>query len=77
MQDQQQLTIHQQLYELDELYYTAPLAIYESALQSAINQLEQAFPGFTVAFAEIYTTGSKRQAHGGMRHVIMPTERSK
>jgi hypothetical protein len=77
MNTQNQTLTHQQLYELDELYYTAPLRDYEVALQAAINQLEQAFPDLTIAFAEIYTTGSKRQAHGGMCHVLMPTERSK
>jgi len=76
MQDQQ-LTINQQLQGLDELYYTARLAIYEAALQSAIHQFEQAFPGLTIAFAEIYTVGSKRLTHGGMCHVLMPGERSK
>ena len=77
MNNRDRTPTQQQLYELDELYYTAPLAVYESALQSAINQLEQAFPGLTIAFAEIYTTGSERQVHGGMCHVLMPTERSK
>lgn len=77
MSKQIRIPIAQKRQALDNLYYTASLADYESALQSAINQLEQAFPGFTIAFAEIYTTGSERQAHGGMRHVLMPAERSK
>lgn len=76
MSNQDQIPTQQQLYELDDLYYTAPLADYETALRSAIRQLEPAFPGLTIAFAEIYTTGSNRQAHGGMRHVLIPTERS-
>ncbi len=77
MSEQVQIPIAQKLQALDGLYYTASLADYEFALESAINQLEPAFPGLTIAFAEIYTTGSKRQAHGRMRHVLMPTERSK
>ena len=66
----------QQLEELDELYYTAPLALYEATLQLEIAQLEQILPGFTIAFAEIFTVGAEREQHGGMRHVFMPIERS-
>lgn len=76
MNDQNQTAIAQQLQELDELYYTASLALYEATLYVAIAQLEHILPGFTIAFAEIYTIGSERQAHGGMRHVFMPTEGS-
>jgi hypothetical protein len=66
----------QQLEELDELYYTAPLALYEATLQLEIAQLEQILPGFTIALAEIFTVGAEREQHGGMRHVFMPVERS-
>jgi len=76
MNNHTQSPLTQQLQELDELYYTASLAVYEAALQSAVNQLEQVLSDFTIAFAEIYTAGCERQAHGGMRHVLMPTERS-
>ncbi len=76
MNEQNQTTFAQQLEELDELYYTAPLVLYEATLQLEIAQLEQILPGFTIAFAEIFTIGSERQAHGGMRHVFMPVERS-
>ena len=76
MNNQNQTNIHQQLQELGELYYTAPLAFYEAMLQLAIAQLEQILPGFTIAFAEIYTIGSERQAHGGMNHVFIPVERN-
>jgi hypothetical protein len=71
-----QTPLTQQLHELDELYYTAPLAVYEAALQLAVKQLQQVLPAFTIAFAEIATAGSERQAHGGMHHVLMPTERN-
>jgi hypothetical protein len=74
MNEQNQTTIAQQLEELDELYYTAPLALYEATLQLEIAQLEQILPGFTIAFAEIFTVGSEREQHGGMRHVFMPIE---
>lgn len=71
-----QSPLTQQLEELDELYYTAPLALYEATLQLAIAQLERILPGFTIAFAEIYTAGAERRALGGMCHVVMPTEGS-
>jgi hypothetical protein len=71
-----QSPLTQQLEELDELYYTASLALYEATLQLAISQLERMLPGFTIAFAEIFAIGAEREQHGGMRHVIMPVERS-
>jgi hypothetical protein len=76
MNNQNQSTIKQQLQELDELYYTASLALYEATLQLAIVQLEHILPGFTIALAEIYTVGSERETHGGMCHVFMPVERN-
>jgi hypothetical protein len=76
MNNQHQPSIQQQLHELDELYYNMPAAVYETTLQSVTIQLQQVLPDFTVAFAEIYITGTERQAHGGMRHVLAPVERS-
>ena len=76
MINQTQIPTAQQLYELTELYYAAPLAAYEGALQLAVKQLQQVLSAFTIAFAEIHTAGSERQAHSGMRHVFMPTERN-
>jgi hypothetical protein len=74
MNNQNQSTLAQQLEELDELYYTAPLALYEAMLQLEIAQLEQILPGFTIAFAEIFTVGSECEQHGGMRHVFTSKE---
>ena len=76
MNEKNQTTFAHQLKELDELYYTAPLALYESTLQLEIAQLEQVLPGFTIALAEIFTVGVERKQHGGMMHVFMPVERS-
>ncbi len=67
-------SILQQLHELDSIYHTTPLATYEAALQTAVMQIQRAFPGFTIAYAEIYTAGSEREAHGGMRHVLLPQQ---
>lgn len=76
MNNQDQTSLTRQLEELDELYYIASLALYEATLQLAISQLERMLPGFTIAFAEIFTVGAERQQHGGMRHVIMRAEGS-
>ena len=64
------------LQELDSLYYECPLAAYERRLQAVAQQVEHNFPGFTIAHAEIYTAGQERNPHGGMRHVLLPTERN-
>ena len=67
-------SFHQQLQELNDLHYTSSGAVYETALQKAIEQLQQVFPDFTIAFAEIWSEGSSQPLHGGMRHVLMPIE---
>jgi len=58
------------LQELDCLYYSEPLEEYEKTLQTAIQQVQQTFPGFTIAYAEIATVGEQREQHGGMRHGV-------
>ena len=60
------------LQDLDRLYYSASIDEYEQTLQIAAEQVTQAFPGFTIAYAEIYTAGIERISHGGMRHVLLP-----
>ncbi|HEY1349351.1 MAG TPA: hypothetical protein VGF67_06995 [Ktedonobacteraceae bacterium] len=75
MNDQNQTAMAQQLQELDELYYTAPQALYEDALHLAVTQLTEMLPGLTIAYAEVWGEGSTQIQHGGMRHVLMPIER--
>ncbi len=58
------------LQELDRIYCSDTLTEYEQAWQSVEQQVHLAFPGFTIAYAEIYTAGQEREAHGGMRHVL-------
>ena len=65
---QQLLTL---LSDLDRLYHDGSLAEYEQTLQTAIKQVQQTFPGFTIAYAEIATIGEERYLHGGMRHVLL------
>lgn len=60
------------LQELDTLYHTSSLEAYEQTWQSVEQQVRHMFPGFTIAYAEIYTAGNERRAHGGMRHVLLP-----
>jgi hypothetical protein len=60
------------LQELDRLYHADTLAEYEKQWQMVERQIQHEFPGFTIAYAEIYMAGSEREAHGGMRHVLLP-----
>jgi hypothetical protein len=60
------------LAELDSLYDAGSLASYEQAWQCIVQEVHACLPGFTVAYAEIYTAGYERNAHGGMRHVLLP-----
>ena len=64
------------LQELDRVYHadTFDVEAYEHMWLSVEQQVRLVYPGFTIAYAEVYTTGSERQAHGGMRHVLFPLE---
>jgi hypothetical protein len=64
------------LTRLDELYHEGNLDAYEQRWQEAALQIERLCPGFSLAYAEIYNAGAKRMSHGGMRHVLLPTERN-
>lgn len=64
------------LRELDCLYHTGTLDVYEQTWQHVEGIIQHLFPGFTIAYAELATAGSDRTAHGGMRHVLVPTERN-
>lgn len=60
------------LTDLDRLYSSNSLEEYEQTLQKVTQQVETLYPGFTIAYAEIYTAGSERSLHGSMRHVLLP-----
>ncbi len=60
------------LEELDRLYCSETLSEYEQTLHHLEQQVQQIFPGFTIAYAEIAIVGCKREQHGGMRHVLVP-----
>lgn len=61
------------LQDLDQLYYS-DIADYEQTLQIVAEQVQQTFPGFIIAYAEIDTAGAERKVHGGMRHVLVPQQ---
>jgi hypothetical protein len=62
------------LQELDRLYHSDTFAEYEKTWQLAARQIEQAFPGFTIAYAELYNSGISRLPNGSMRHVLVPQQ---
>jgi hypothetical protein len=62
------------LQELDRLYGASSLTEYESLWQRVEQQVRLMLPGFTIAYAEVFMAGQAREAHGGMRHVLFPSE---
>jgi hypothetical protein len=57
------------------LYHADTLEAYKQTWQSVERRVSLVFPGFTIAYAEVYMAGQAREAHGGMRHVLFPLER--
>ena len=62
------------LQELDTLYTATALDEYEEAIRTVEQQVQETFPGFTIAYAEIYTAGADREPLGSMRHVLLPQQ---
>ena len=60
------------LQELDRLYHSDCLEAYEQHWQTTAKLVQQVFPGFTIAYAELYNTGISRLSHGTMSHVLVP-----
>ncbi len=60
------------LQELDRLYCASALTEYEQTWHSVEQQVRHLFPGFTIAYAEVYMARQGLEAHGGMRHVLFP-----
>ena len=60
------------LQELDRLYHTGDLEQYEQYWLIACHHAEHFFPGFTIAYAELYTLGIERTSDGSMLHVLVP-----
>jgi hypothetical protein len=60
------------LHELDCLYHEDSLEAYEQLWQSVAKQVQQAYPGFTIAYAELYNSGISRLSDATMSHVLVP-----
>jgi hypothetical protein len=61
--------IHIFLQELDQLYHAGDLDQY---YQKACQHAEHFFPGFTIAYAELYNSGISRLSDASLRHVLVP-----
>ena len=64
--------IHIFLQELDRLYHAGDFEAYEQSWLIACHHAERYFPGFTIAYAELYTSGNDRIPDGSMHHVLLP-----
>jgi hypothetical protein len=62
------------LQELDRLYHAGDLDLYEQYWQTACQHAAKFFPGFTIAYAELYNSGASRWSDGSMRHVLVPVD---
>jgi hypothetical protein len=60
------------LQELDRLYNMGGLEVYEQYWLKACQHAEHFFPGFIIAYAELYNSGIDRVADVSMRHVLLP-----
>ena len=60
------------LQELDRLYHAGDFDQYEQYWQQACHHAEHFFPGFTIAYAELYNSGNDRISDGSMHHVLVP-----
>jgi hypothetical protein len=61
-----------QLQELDRLYHADCMEAYETLWQRTAKQVQHAFPGFTIAYAELYNSGISRLSDATMSHVLVP-----
>lgn len=64
------------LHELDRLYRSDSLEVYETRWQIVAQQIQQVLPGFTIAYAELYNSGIFHLPDGSMHHVLVPQQRS-
>jgi hypothetical protein len=60
------------LQELNRLYHQDSLEAYEQLWQATAKLIQQAFPGFTIAYAELYNSGISRLSDVTMSHVLVP-----
>ena len=60
------------LQELDRLYHSESFEAYEAHWQNTAKIIQHAFPGFTIAYAELYNSSISRLSDAAMRHVLVP-----
>ena len=60
------------LQELNRLYHEDSLDAYEQHWQKVAKLVRHAFPGFTIAYAELYNSGISRLSEATMSHVLVP-----
>jgi hypothetical protein len=60
------------LRELDELYDTPTFGNYEAQWRLVAKEIERDYPGFSLAYAQVFTTGIRRVTRGEYRHVLVP-----
>jgi hypothetical protein len=61
-----------QLQQLDRLYNQDSIDEYEKYWQETAKHIQHTFPGFTIAYAELYNSGVSRLSDAAMRHVLVP-----
>jgi hypothetical protein len=69
--------IHIFLQKLDQLYDDGDLDMYEQDWHTACQQAERFFPGFIIAYAELYNSGIARLSDSSLRHVLVPLQSNK
>ncbi len=57
---------------LDRLYHSNSFEAYEEHWQKTAKLIQHVFPGFTIAYAELYNSGISRLSDAAMRHVLVP-----
>jgi hypothetical protein len=60
------------LQELDQLYNQDSIEMYEKQWQEIATLIQRMFPGFTIAYAELYNSGMSCLSDAAMRHVLLP-----
>jgi hypothetical protein len=60
------------LQELDHLYNQDSLELYEQHWKETATHIQHIFPGFTIAYAELYNSGVSRLSDAAMQHVLVP-----
>ncbi len=60
------------LQELNRLYHADCLEAYEQHWKTTAKLVQRAFPGFTIAYAELYNSGTSRLSEATMSHVLVP-----